>query len=121
MLALGNVEGIAKVDDSMQVTSAAAESRFYTVQKGDTLSKVAKELLRRRQQVPADLRGQQADADAPGQDLPGSEAPHPGLSAPAPPGQSVASAMPFSVSWMVTLTRRTPVPVRTSGPTTRSR
>jgi nucleoid-associated protein YgaU len=43
VLALGNVEGIAKVNDGMQVASAAAESRFYTVQKGDTLSKIAKE------------------------------------------------------------------------------
>ena len=44
VLALGNVEGIAKVNDAMQVASASAESRFYTVQKGDTLSKVAKEM-----------------------------------------------------------------------------
>jgi nucleoid-associated protein YgaU len=43
VLALGNVEGIAKVDDGMQVSSASPESRFYTVQKGDTLSKIAKE------------------------------------------------------------------------------
>ena len=44
VLALGNVEGIAKVDDGgLQVASASAESRFYTVQKGDTLSKIAKE------------------------------------------------------------------------------
>ena len=43
VLALGNVEGIAKVNDAMQVASASAASRFYTVQKGDTLSKIAKE------------------------------------------------------------------------------
>jgi nucleoid-associated protein YgaU len=44
VLALGNVEGIAKVNDGMQVASASPESRFYTVQKGDTLSKIAKEM-----------------------------------------------------------------------------
>jgi nucleoid-associated protein YgaU len=44
LLALGNVEGIAKVDDAMQVASAGGESRFYTVEKGDTLSKIAKDM-----------------------------------------------------------------------------
>src|SRR5262245_35799794 len=43
VLALGNVEGIAKVDDGMEVASTAAESRFYTVEKGDTLSKISKQ------------------------------------------------------------------------------
>ncbi|EWY39736.1 peptidoglycan-binding protein LysM [Skermanella stibiiresistens SB22] len=60
VLALGNVHGVAKVDDRITVggtasaegsttvmpTAAAAEtaqSRFYTVKKGDTLSKVSKE------------------------------------------------------------------------------
>ncbi len=43
VLALGNVEGIAKVNDGMQVASPSTESRFHTVQKGDTLSKIAKE------------------------------------------------------------------------------
>lgn len=43
VLALGNVEGIAKVNDGMEVASASAESRFYIVQQGDTLSQIAKE------------------------------------------------------------------------------
>ncbi len=43
VLALGNVEGIAQVDDGIEVTSPAAAARMYTVKKGDTLSKIAKE------------------------------------------------------------------------------
>jgi nucleoid-associated protein YgaU len=41
VLAVGNVAGIARVDDRMEV--AAAKAAFYTVESGDTLSKIAKE------------------------------------------------------------------------------
>ncbi|MFQ5351251.1 MAG: peptidoglycan-binding protein LysM [Thermoanaerobaculia bacterium] len=41
VLAVGNVVGIARVDDRMEV--AAPRATFYTVQSGDTLSKIAKE------------------------------------------------------------------------------
>jgi nucleoid-associated protein YgaU len=44
ILALGNVHGIAKVDDQIAVAAAAPAAKFYTVKKGDTLSKIAKEL-----------------------------------------------------------------------------
>jgi nucleoid-associated protein YgaU len=54
VLAVGNVHGVAKVEDKMTVAAAAAatqstadsqaQSKFYTVKKGDTLSKGAKEL-----------------------------------------------------------------------------
>lgn len=45
ILAVGNVAGIASVDDWMTVTAAEPEPEavFYTVVKGDTLSKIAKE------------------------------------------------------------------------------
>jgi nucleoid-associated protein YgaU len=43
ILAAGNVEGVAGVDDQMTVSIAAPPARFYTVVKGDTLSKIAKE------------------------------------------------------------------------------
>lgn len=49
ILALGNVHGIATVDDRIEVevveeevAEVFAESQFYTVQKGDSLSKIAK-------------------------------------------------------------------------------
>lgn len=43
ILALGNVEGIATVDDRMTVESPEPESQFYEVKSGDSLSKIAKE------------------------------------------------------------------------------
>jgi nucleoid-associated protein YgaU len=42
-LACGNVAGIATVEDRLDVTNPAPEARYYTVVKGDTLSKIAKE------------------------------------------------------------------------------
>lgn len=43
LLAAGNIHGIAAVDDKMTVDLSEPESKFYTVVKGDTLSKIAKE------------------------------------------------------------------------------
>ena len=43
ILAAGNVQGIAAVDDNMTVDLSQPESKYYTVVKGDTLSKIAKE------------------------------------------------------------------------------
>ena len=42
VLAVGNTAGIAKVDDRLEVARAEPEARYYTVVKGDTLSKIAK-------------------------------------------------------------------------------
>jgi nucleoid-associated protein YgaU len=36
------VNGIAEVDDNLEVLNPAPEAVFYTVQKGDTLSLIAK-------------------------------------------------------------------------------
>lgn len=43
ILAVGNVEGIASVDDRLSVENPEPESKFYTVESGDSLSKIAKE------------------------------------------------------------------------------
>lgn len=43
ILMLGNVEGIASVEDNLTVEEPAQESVFCEVKKGDTLSKIAKE------------------------------------------------------------------------------
>lgn len=45
ILAIGNVDGIATVDDRLSVTAPdpEPEAQFYEVKKGDTLSKIAKE------------------------------------------------------------------------------
>ena len=42
ILALGNVEGIDCVDDQISVPNTEPEAVFYTVEKGDSLSKIAK-------------------------------------------------------------------------------
>jgi len=42
ILALGNVEGIGCVEDHIEVDNPEPEAVFYTVQKGDTLGKIAK-------------------------------------------------------------------------------
>ncbi len=43
VLVVGNSEGIAKVDDRMTVDKTEPEAKFHTVERGDTLSKIAKE------------------------------------------------------------------------------
>ena len=43
ILAAGNVQGVGGVEDNMSVDLSQPEAKFYTVQKGDTLSKIAKE------------------------------------------------------------------------------
>lgn len=43
VLVVGNVEGISQVDDNMTVENKEPESVFHTVERGDTLSKIAKE------------------------------------------------------------------------------
>lgn len=42
ILALGNVEGVSVVEDRIVVTNPEPEAVFYVVQKGDSLSKIAK-------------------------------------------------------------------------------
>jgi nucleoid-associated protein YgaU len=44
ILTVGNTEGIAQVDDRLEVPEPEPEARFYTVKKGDYLSKIAKEV-----------------------------------------------------------------------------
>lgn len=44
ILAAGNVQHVAHVEDNMTVATPEPESRFYTVQSGDTLSKIAKDM-----------------------------------------------------------------------------
>jgi nucleoid-associated protein YgaU len=42
ILAIGNTQGIAQVDDQIAVAEPEAESQYHRVEKGDTLSKIAK-------------------------------------------------------------------------------
>lgn len=43
ILSAGNVYGVAAVDDNMTVDLSQPASQFYTVKRGDTLSKISKE------------------------------------------------------------------------------
>lgn len=43
VLALGNVVGIARVDDRLEAATKEPEAVFHTVAKGETLSKIAKQ------------------------------------------------------------------------------
>jgi nucleoid-associated protein YgaU len=42
-LAVGNVEGVSVVDNRMAVAEPKEEAKYHTVEKGDSLSKIAKE------------------------------------------------------------------------------
>ena len=42
VLSIGNTAGVARVDDRMEVVESAPEATMYTVQSGDSLSKIAK-------------------------------------------------------------------------------
>lgn len=42
LVAVGNVSGVGQVNDSVTVTQRGAESRYYTVKSGDSLSAIAK-------------------------------------------------------------------------------
>ena len=43
ILALGNIDGVGSVDDQISVANPEPEAKFYTVQSGDSLSKISKE------------------------------------------------------------------------------
>ncbi len=44
VLAVGNMDHVAAVDDQMEVKTPEPEAKLYTVQSGDNLSKIAKEM-----------------------------------------------------------------------------
>ena len=43
LLCCGNVAGVERVEDKMTVAGSAGDAQFYTVVRGDTLSKVARQ------------------------------------------------------------------------------
>lgn len=52
ILAVGNVAGIAKVEDAIETGEAAAAPVFHTVVKGDNLSKIAEKHLGKASRYP---------------------------------------------------------------------
>ncbi|KAI5915795.1 peptidoglycan-binding protein LysM [Thauera sp. 2A1] len=53
LLAAGNVAGVGQVSDQMTVAAPAAEARFHTVVRGDTLSAIAKQYYGNANKYPA--------------------------------------------------------------------
>jgi nucleoid-associated protein YgaU len=53
VLVVGNTKGIAQVDDQITVETPEPEATYYTVQRGDTLSKIAREHYRDASKYPA--------------------------------------------------------------------
>ncbi|UCD25120.1 MAG: LysM peptidoglycan-binding domain-containing protein, partial [Gemmatimonadota bacterium] len=51
--AIGNTHGVGQVDDQMEIVEAAAAAQLYTVVRGDSLSKIAKEFYGDYKQYPA--------------------------------------------------------------------
>ncbi|GLK78187.1 peptidoglycan-binding protein LysM [Methylopila jiangsuensis] len=43
IIAAGNTLGVSKVEEDLKVATSEPEAKFYTVKKGDTLSKIAQE------------------------------------------------------------------------------
>jgi nucleoid-associated protein YgaU len=71
ILALGNIEGIATVDDRISVVKPAPEAKFYEVKKGDTLSKIAKEFYGNAMKYPTIFEANQPMLKSPDLIYPG--------------------------------------------------
>lgn len=52
VLATGNSKGIAAVETNVKVTDGGKEAKFHTVEKGDTLSKIAKKFYGNANEYP---------------------------------------------------------------------
>jgi nucleoid-associated protein YgaU len=53
ILAAGNVDGVAGVEDNMTVSRSGPPAQYYTVVRGDTLSKIAKQFYGDANKYPA--------------------------------------------------------------------
>jgi nucleoid-associated protein YgaU len=71
VLALGNTQGVGQVDDQMEIVEAAAAAQFYTVAKGDSLSKIAKESYGDYKQYPTIFEANRPMLDHPDKIYPG--------------------------------------------------
>jgi len=71
ILACGNVLGIGEVDEALEVDSPEPEATFYTVQRGDTLSKIAKEHYGAASKYPAIFQANRPMLEDPDKIYPG--------------------------------------------------
>ena len=71
ILALGNIESIATVDDRISVIKPAPEAKLYEVKRGDTLSKIAKEFYGNAMKYPVIFEANQPMLKSPDLIYPG--------------------------------------------------
>jgi nucleoid-associated protein YgaU len=71
IVAMGNVQGVAKVDESLKAAAAEPEATMYTVKKGDTLSAIAKTHYGKASQYPAIFEANQPMLSDPDKIYPG--------------------------------------------------
>ena len=71
ILAVGNVEGIAKVDDQMEVVAVEPPAVFYTVERGGTLGAIAKKFYGKAGAYPKIFEANKPMLDNPDKIYPG--------------------------------------------------
>ena len=71
LLTLGNVDGIAAVDDAIEVEEPEQEAQFHTVERGDTLSAIAKKFYGKANKYHAIFEANKPMLDNPDRIYPG--------------------------------------------------
>ncbi|MFK4049438.1 peptidoglycan-binding protein LysM [Acinetobacter venetianus] len=71
ILAVGNIDHVAQVDDQMTVETPEPESKFYTVKSGDNLSKISKEMYGDANQYPKIFEANKPMLKSPDEIFPG--------------------------------------------------
>lgn len=71
LLAIGNTAGIAAVDDAIEVEQVEPEAQFHTVERGDTLSAIAKKFYGKANKYHAIFEANKPMLDNPDRIYPG--------------------------------------------------
>ena len=71
VLTAGNLEGVSEVDNNLTVENPEPEATFYTVERGDTLSKIAKEHYGNAMKYPVIFEANKPMLDDPDKIYPG--------------------------------------------------
>jgi nucleoid-associated protein YgaU len=71
VLAAGNIQGVAQVDDQLSVATPESQSQFHRVVSGDTLSKIAKQYYGDTLKYPEIFKANQPMLESPDKIYPG--------------------------------------------------